>query len=271
MSGNRPSILAAMILASISTAVATLDESVRVSVTGLVAKIQRADFEGDRAALKRLYEGLAPFVENKGLGVRIRYWRGFALWRRATNGFNDSADPKELEQDLKLALDEFSDAIAKEPGFVDAKIGMISCLSNLIYLNQKDATHVQELIAQSSPLVKEAKEATPDNPRLFWVLGSILWNTPPDRGGGQTKAIEMLEKGLEASRNQKASASDPLDPSWGEPELLMALAWSNLNRTTPDLNAAEKDARSALVMVPYWHYVRDLLIPQIRAAKAKQN
>jgi hypothetical protein len=271
MSGKRQSILVAIILASISAAVVASDEPVRVSVTRLVAKIQRADYEGDRAALKRLYEELAPFVENKGLAVRIRYWCGFALWRRAANGFNESADPKELEQDLKLALDEFSNAVAKEPGFVDAKVGMVSCLSNLIYLNQKDAARVQELIAQSSPLVKEAKAAAPDNPRLLWVLGPILWNTPPERGGGQAKAMEILEEGLEASRKQKASANDLLEPSWGEPELLMALAWSNLNRTTPDLNAAAQDARSALELVPYWHYVRDLLMPQIRAAKAKQN
>jgi hypothetical protein len=49
----------------------------------------------------------------------------------------------------------------------------------------------------------------------------------------------------------------------------MSLAWSNLNRTTPDLNAAEQDAQAALKIVPYWHHVRDILMPQIRAAQAK--
>jgi hypothetical protein len=74
---------------------------------------------------------------------------------------------------------------------------------------------------------------------------------------------------LEAVRNHKRDVVDPLEPSWGEPEQLMSLAWSNLNRTTPDLNAAEQDAQAALKLVPYWHYVRDILIPQIRAAQAK--
>lgn len=49
----------------------------------------------------------------------------------------------------------------------------------------------------------------------------------------------------------------------------MSLAWSNLSRTTPDFNAAEQDARAALKIVPYWHYVRDILMPQIQAAQAK--
>jgi len=62
-----------------------------------------------------------------------------------------------------------------------------------------------------------------------------------------------------------------LDPTWGEPELLMNLAWSYLNRSEPDLEAAEQNAKAALNMVPDWHYVRDILLPQIRQAKATHN
>jgi hypothetical protein len=116
--------------------------------------------------------------------------------------------------------------------------------------------------------LKDAMTAAPDNPRLLWVLGPIRWSSPPERGGGQDKAIETYNKGLEAVRNQKGGTSDPMEPSWGEPELLMNLAWSNLNRTTPDLKAAEQDAQAALKMVPYWHYVRDILLPQIQNAKS---
>jgi hypothetical protein len=243
----------------------------REAVTKIVVQIQRADYEGDRAALKRLYGELTPFVEDKELASRVRYWRGFALWRRAVNGFNDSVDPKEQEADLTLAVDEFNKAAASDPGFLDAKVGAVACLGLCLSLNQKDPARMQELMAQVSPIMKEARAADPDNPRLIWVLGPILWRTPAERGGGQDKAIETYHKGLEEVRKRKATASDPLEPSWGEPELLMALAWSNLNRTTPDLNAAEQYARSALEIVPYWHYVRDILMQQIKDAKAKAS
>ena len=86
---------------------------------------------------------------------------------------------------------------------------------------------------------------------------------------GTDKALALQEKGLEAIREHKETDSDPLEPTWGEPELLMSLAWSNLNRTTPDLKAAEQYAQGALKLVPYWHYVRDILIPQIRASQVK--
>jgi hypothetical protein len=118
-------------------------------------------------------------------------------------------------------------------------------------------------------MVKEVKAADPENPRFLWVLGPILWNLPPERGGGQEKAIEAYEKGLQTVREQTTRARDALEPSWGEPELLMSLAWSNLNRTTPNLDAAEQNARAALKLVPYWHYVRDILMPQIQQAKSK--
>jgi tetratricopeptide (TPR) repeat protein len=193
------------------------------------------------------------------------------MWRRALAGFNDSVDPKELEQDFKQAVDEFSEATGADPGFVDAKVGAGSCLFNLIFLNRKDAARVKELLGKAVPLLKDAQAAAPENPRLLWVLGANRWNAPPERGGDQDKAMATYKKGLEVLRKDTTRKDDLLEPSWGEPELLMNLAWSNLNRTTPDLAAAEEYARAALRLVPDWHYVRDILIEQIIKAKAKDG
>jgi hypothetical protein len=236
------------------------------SIVHVVTQIQRADYEGDRAALKRLHDELTPIPADNKLASRVLYWRGFAMWRRAINGFNETPTPTDLEEDLTQAIADFKDAIA--PAFVEPKIGAVSSLGYLMYLHRKEPTRVQELLQQLSPLLKEALATAPDNPRLLWVLGPIRWSSPPDRGGGQDKAFELYNRGLQEIRKQKPP-SDPLEPSWGEPELLMNLAWSNLNQTTPDLKAAEEDAQAALRLVPYWHYVRDILMPQIQAAQAK--
>ena len=218
--------------------------------------------------MQKGYDDLNSFVEDKQLASRIRYWRGFAQWRRAINGFNDSVDPKKLEQDLKAALDEFKIATEKDPTFVDAKVGTISCMGYLAFMNRKDQARAKELVSQIIPLVKEATDIAPDNPRLIWVRGPILWNTPTERGGGQDKAIENYQRGLEVCSKIKAS-DDPLQPSWGKPELMMSLAYSYLNMKAADANAAERYARDALEIVPYWHYVRDILLPQVVAVKAK--
>jgi len=234
-----------------------------------VEQIRKADYEGDRTALKQLYGQLSPYADDKDFGSRVRYWRAFALWRRAINGFNETVEPKELEQDIVQAIEEFQKAVAQDPGFVDAKIGRLSCMGYLAYINRENKERVQELLVPASESKKEVMAEAPDNPRLIWVMGPWLWNTPVERGGGQANAIASYEKGLESIRNRKNTGNDPLEPSWGEPELLMSLAWSHLNRTEPDLNAAEKNAIAALALVPYWHYVRDILMPQIRNAKSK--
>jgi hypothetical protein len=241
----------------------------RDRIAAIASQILRADYEGDRAAMQRGYDDLKPFLEDKALASRLRYWRGFAQWRRAINGFNDNVDPKELEQNLKDAIEEFKVAAEQDPKFVDAKVGLISCMGYIAFMNRKqDQARAKELVGQIMPLVKEADEMAPDNPRLIWIHGPILWNTPPERGGGQDKAIENYLRGLEVCSKIKAS-DDPLEPSWGKPELMMTLAYCYLNANKPDVNAAERNARGALEIVPYWHYVRDILLPQILAAKAK--
>jgi hypothetical protein len=262
-------LTAAIASLSCSGVQATSVTEPRDQVAAVVSQIQRADYEGDRAAMQRGYDDLKPFLENKALASRVRYWRGFAQWRRAMNGLNDAVDPKELEQNLKDAIEEFKVAAEQDPKFVDAKVGLISCFGYLAFMNRKDnPPRAREFVNQVLPLVKEADEMAPDNPRLIWVHGPIFWNTPPEKGGGQDKAIENDRRGLEICSKIKAS-EDPLEPSWGKPEFMMVLAYCYLNRNHPDLDAAERYARSALEIVPYWHYVRDILLPQILAAKAK--
>ncbi len=250
---------------------ASRPEAARQSMAAIVGRIQKADYEGDRKALVRFAAELAPYTMDGPLASRARYWRGFALWRRALNGFNEKdADPKEIERDLAGAIAEFTEAAAKDPAIAaDAKSASAACGFSLAYLNKDDVEVRKGYLVRSIGLLDEAKKAAPENPRVLWVVGGGEWYVPVERGGGQAKAIATYERGLELARRQKEGVADPLEPGWGEPEMLMNLAWSHLNRATPDLDAAESNARAALAIVPNWHYVRDILLPQIREAKAK--
>jgi len=242
--------------------------AVRETVTSIVHKIQRADYEGDRPALRHLHAELAPFVHDPALGSRVEYWRGFAMWRKALNGFNDSADRAELAEDLTQCVEDFRNALAHDPMFADAKGGAASCLVNhSLLLMKSDSVRARELFIQSVDLLKDAVAEAPENARLLWVQGANQFYNPPERGGGQDVAIATYERGLKLARGQRR-ASDPLEPAWGEPELLMNLAFANLNKSSRDVAAAERYANEALARVPYWHYVRDILVPQIRKAKA---
>lgn len=236
------------------------------AVADLGAKIRRADYEGNRPELARLFAAMAPYTEGP-YAARARYWRGFALWRRALNGFNDKVDPAELAADLKTAIEEFELALSSDPRFTDARIGDASCWGNLAYL----ATGPEQMsgFKKHRELLAQAQQDAPNNPRLAWVLGATQYYTPAQFGGSQAKAVETYRAGLEAAKQERVA--DTLDPSWGQPELLMNLAFANLNRTDPDVAAADRYAREALALVPYWHYIRDILIPQIETAKKVQR
>lgn len=55
----------------LAAATKTLDQ-----VRTIVKQIQRADYQGDRRELKRLYNQMATFV---AVAPEVRYWRGFAM------------------------------------------------------------------------------------------------------------------------------------------------------------------------------------------------
>lgn len=235
----------------------------------IVKKIRRADYEGNRTALREYFEDLDYFTKDEAYASKVLYWRGFAMWRIAVNGFNDSAGPKELELALKTAIKEFD--LAASQGFVnpEAKIGAGACQGLLAYLHRDKMPMVKVLVRSARELLHEVEMLAADNPRLLWALGPICWNTPAERGGGPEKAIDLYKKGLD---NLKVEANPviSLEPTWGEPELLMSLAWSYLNLSSSDPYKAERYALAALRIVPYWHYTRDILLPQIMKAK-KEN
>jgi|SRR5437588_5470723 len=244
----------------------TSRESARDNIAGIVTRIQRADYAGDRATLQKCYDELTPFLENAELASRVRYWRGFDLWRSGINGFNESVDAKELERIFSKAVEEFKEALKKDASFIDAKVGLISCLGYMAFINRNEPDKMQPLVDQIMPLVEQAKAAAPDNPRLIWVLGPMIRRQSPERGGGIDNAIANYKRGLEICAKTKPNL-DVLEPSWGKPELMMSLAFGYLSKDPPDTNEAERNARGALTLVPDWHYVRDILLPQIISTK----
>jgi hypothetical protein len=232
------------------------------AVVRIAARIRKADFEGDRERLTALFQEMEPFTEGP-LASRARYWRGFALWRRASNGFNDGVPNAELVEDLNGAIAEFQQSLSLDPAFVDAKIGEAGCVGSLAPASP--TSERPQLLRRQWSLLLEAQKEAPENPRLAWVLGTAKWSAPAKQGGGQDQAFQTYREGLALARKQ--AVSDAADPAWGEAELLMSLAWACLNAKTPNLDAANHYSHAALNLAPDWRYVRDILMPQIEAAR----
>ena len=105
-----------------------------------------------------------------------------------------------------------------------------------------------------------------ENPRALWIIAGIEFFAPPPRGGDVAKAAATTRRGLELWWQESAAGAAPAwAPSWGGPEHLMNLGFMYSHNAAPDRAAALAYAQGALTAVPEWHYVRDVLLPQIEA------
>jgi hypothetical protein len=231
----------------------------------LVAAVRSADYRGDRAALDRLDGALARLPVSPLEDYRL-YWRGFARWRRAMNGFNENPAPADLEADLQAAVGHFRSSLEKRANWIEARLALVGCFGNLIYLAGDDAAKRQAILDQYAPIGRTLAADGPDNPRVLWIIGGLQLAAPPPYGGDAVKAAATMRRGVESSWREAASVPVPgWVPAWGGPENLMNLAYLYSHSAENNKTAARAYAQGALTAVPEWHYVKDILLPQIEA------
>jgi hypothetical protein len=261
--------LLAWALIAAALAPSSAPRKVEARLSELVAAVRSADYRGDRAQLARLDEELGR-LDARPLTEYRDYWRGFALWRRALNGFNETPTPDDLGADLEKAVKSFRASLEKRPDWIEPKLAMVGCWGNLIYLAGNDAEKRKAIFAESGPTFKWVMANAGDNPRALWIRGGMEFGAPPPIGGDFTKAAATLEHGVACAWREALSnvGAPAWVPSWGGPENLMNLAYMYAQGPKPDRALALAYANGALTAVPEWHYVRDILLPQIEALPA---
>jgi hypothetical protein len=237
-------------------------------LAGLVEQVRDADYRGERAELRRLASALDGVKSAELLAYRD-YWRGFALWRRALNGFNETPNPADLGDDLREGVRSFKAALVRRPGWVEAQVGLVGCWASLVYLARDDKAQQQEILAEYLPVGRAMNEQGGQNPRVLWLVGGLRLGAPPPYGGDAPKALATYRQGIEAAqREARAAAAAPWEPAWGGPELLMSLAYLHTHSALANRELAQAYLDGALTAVPHWHYVADVLRPQVQALAA---
>jgi hypothetical protein len=228
------------------------------------ATLMDADYRGDLSRLASLRAEIKPLSDDQNLGYLADYWTGFASWRIAINGSNAQTPIDDLKANLETAVADFESSFRKKDDFADAYASAASIHGWIAYLHRDDPAVMKSHIEISQRLLAKAEALEPSNPRVLWVRGGVFLFAPPAMGGSAERAIEVYQKQLDASG--PLAPRSPL-PDWGKPEALMSLAFAQIMKSTPDWNAATDYARAALKLQPQWHYVRDILMPQIEAKK----
>jgi hypothetical protein len=260
-------------LSLVLIALGLLDPKIKATTDALklveiVNGIRSADYRGERAELRRLEASLEQ-VNAKELLAYREYWRGFARWRRAINGFNEAPTPADLREDLEGCMERFRAALVRKPDWIEAKLGVAGCGANMLYLARDDPKWRETLLAEFLPVWRDITENGQENPRVLWLVGGSQLSAPPPVGGDPLKAVATYQRGLKAARAEglRVQAERPPDwePTWGAAEHLMSLAYVYSHTTLTDRDLAQSYAEGTLALVPDWHYVRDIMLPQIEA------
>ncbi len=256
--------LIAFLLIFFATSVVAAEPSTKNRLIKAKADVMDADYRGDLSRLASLREEIKPLSGDPALGYLADYWTGFAGWRLAINGANAQMSHDDLVANLDRAVADFESSLHKKEDFADAYAAASSIHGWLAALHRDDADLMNTHLAASKEFLTKAEALEPANPRVLWVRGGVFLFSPPAYGGSPERAIEIYRKQVDASG--PLTPDSPL-PDWGKPEALMSLAFAQLIKSTPDLNAATENARAALKLQPQWHYVRDILMPQIEARR----
>lgn len=231
------------------------------ALAGIVDQIRRADYRADLDALVRGHDALAPYPD-----PLARYWRAFALWRLGMNRTNAPGFDRALAgREFRACIDELA-AITEPALAAEVKSSEAGCVIGAAYVTD-DKPEQRALFARFAALLGDAIAAAPNNPRVLWMRGGQqMWTPPGDRAG----AIATFERGLAIAR-AAPRVSDPLAPTWGEPELLMSLAFAYSTLEPVDYARADAYGRDALALQPDWAYVRDTLLPGIAAKRTGKS
>lgn len=135
----------------------------------------------------------------------------YAALAKIRSGYVDTKVDKDMVAENALALIEKGEAIQKNAEFYSLRY-MTAILQMIVDPMQRYMSYGQT----AEEAYAKGIAADANNPRLYYLKGRTVLNTPEQFGGGKEAAKEIFLKAVEAGKNFKSL--DPLTPTWGVEE-----------------------------------------------------
>jgi tetratricopeptide (TPR) repeat protein len=169
----------------------------------------------DSAKTAEDYTKLANTFERIGDAEKTQwlpyYWAGLAL---STSGWMPSVTDKDANAEHINAFCDKADAIATDNKDKSEILAIRNMAATQQMMVDPQTRFMSYGIAAKTSLDK-GMELNPANPRLYYLRGMSLFNTPPQFGGGKDKAKPVFEKALELYKQEKPGQ---FYPHWGQPQ-----------------------------------------------------
>jgi hypothetical protein len=141
------------------------------------------------------------------------YWA--ALARVRIGWVDNSVDKDKLAEEVK-ALCAKGEAINDNAEFTSIR-NMAATQQMLVNPQERWQTYGQE----AASALQKGMQMDPNNPRLYYLQGMSVFNTPEQFGGGKDKAKPIFQKAVDLYKTQE---NKPLYPKWGAEEADSMLA-----------------------------------------------
>lgn len=167
------------------------------------------------------YESLAAAFTRIGDAEKTQwlpyYWAGIAL---STAGWMDAKADKDAIGARIIALSDKAETLTAD----NADKAEILTLRNMAATQQMLVDPQARFMTygqQAAGYLQKGMALNASNPRLYYLQGMSVFNTPEQFGGGKAKAKPIFEKAVELF---KAEQVKPLYPHWGDKEAAQMLA-----------------------------------------------
>lgn len=155
------------------------------------------------------YQALSAAFERIGDAEKTQwlpyYYAGLAL---ATAGWGDQNLNKDDNATKIKALCDKADAIAKSSEIFEIR-NMAATQQMMVDPQSRYMTYGQE----AGKALTSGMAVNPNNPRLYYLQGMSIFNTPEAFGGGKAKAKPVFEKAVALFKSEEVK---PLYPKWGQ-------------------------------------------------------
>jgi hypothetical protein len=159
-----------------------------------------ADFQSLAASFERIGDA----EKNQWLPY---YYAGLAL---SIPAWVDTKLDKDANSQKIIALCDKADAIEKTSEIYEIR-NMAATQQMMVDPQTRWTSYGQ----QASQALQKGLELNPSNPRLHYLQGQSVFNTPEQFGGGKAKAKPIFEKSVALFKSETVK---PLYPQWGKKE-----------------------------------------------------
>lgn len=175
-------------------------------------QLQAVKSAEDMSATAAFFERVADAEKDKWLPY---YYAAYA--NHLTGWMNPKADKDKVAEKSKDLIDKAE--------VIEKNNSELFCLRQMVAMQQMTVDPMarwQTYGVEAGNALASATKADPNNPRIYYLNGQTLMNTPEAFGGGKAVAKKLFEKAVELYKT--FTPASPFHPNWGKEDAEKLLA-----------------------------------------------